>query len=131
MFLVSSFSSQCHLHHIESHHPVFLYLCLEPYHPIHLVRPYGRLTKPAWQAFEREGEGNQAARPLPLPLLTPATQATVPGFKIMGGFRSGHPFPALNTKSALTVLVVVFILGFEGLFIRVYCIAIKSVTKSL
>ena len=81
--------------------------------------------------FQREGEGNQAARPLPLPLLTPATQATVPGFKIMGGFRSGHPFPALNTKSALTILVVVFILGFEGLFIRVYCIAIKSVTKSL
>ena len=36
---------------------------------------------PAWQAFEREGEGNQGARPrapkfpLPLPLLTPATQA--------------------------------------------------------
>ena len=24
---------------------------------------------------QREGEGNQAARPLPLPLLTPATQA--------------------------------------------------------
>ena len=38
----------------------------------------------------------------------------------MGGFRSGHPFPALNTKSALTVLVVVLILGFEGLYIRVY-----------
>ena len=95
------------------------------------VRPCGRLTQPAWQAFEREGEGNQAARPLPLPLLTPATQATVPGFKIMGRFRSGHPFPALNTTSALTILVVVFILGFEGLFIRVYCIAIKSVTKSL
>ena len=31
----------------------------------------------------------------------------------MGGFRSGHPFPALNTKSALTVLVDVFILGFD------------------
>ena len=46
----------------------------------------------AWQAFEREGEGNQGARPrareerptrsgtlkfpLPLPLLTPATQAS-------------------------------------------------------
>ena len=35
-----------------------------------------------WQAFEREGEGNQGARPrapnfpLPVPLLTPATQAT-------------------------------------------------------
>ena len=27
---------------------------------------------------------------------------------------------ALNTKSALTVLVVVLILGFEGLYIRVY-----------
>ena len=59
-------------------------------------------------------------RPLPLPLLMPATQATVPDFKIMDGFRSGHPFPALNTKSALTVLVVVLILGFEGLYIRVY-----------
>ena len=36
---------------------------------------------PAWQALEREGEGNQGARPrapkspLPLPFLTPATQA--------------------------------------------------------
>ena len=96
------------------------------------LSPALRQVDPACVAgVRREGEGNQAARSLPLPLLTPATQATVPGFKIMGGFRSGHPFPALNTKSALTVLVVVFILGFEGLFIRVYCIAIKSDTKSL
>ena len=41
---------------------------------------------------------------------------TVLDFEIIGGFRSGHPFPALNTKSALTVLVVVLILGFEGLY---------------
>ena len=94
------------------------------------LSPALRQVDPACVAgVRKEGEGNQAARPLPL--LTPATQATVPGFKIMGGFRSGHPFPALNTKSALTILVVVLILGFEGLFIRVYCIAIKSVTKSL
>ena len=30
--------------HWSLFHPIFLYLCLEPHHPIHLVRPYGRLT---------------------------------------------------------------------------------------
>ena len=79
------------LPYLASHHPIFLYLSLEPLHPIHLVRPYGRLT-------------------LYFKLLI------VLDFEIIGGFRSGHPFPALNTKSALTVLVVVLILGFEGLY---------------
>ena len=32
------------LSHLEPHHPIFLHLCLEPYHPISLVQPYGRLT---------------------------------------------------------------------------------------
>ena len=53
--------------HWSLFHLIFLYLCLESHHPIHLVRPYGRLT--------------------------------------LCGFSSGHPFPDLNTESALTVLV--------------------------
>ena len=30
--------------HWSLFHLIFLYLCLESHHPIHLVRPYGRLT---------------------------------------------------------------------------------------
>ena len=32
------------LSHLEPHHPIFLHLCLDPYHSIYLVQPYGRLT---------------------------------------------------------------------------------------
>ena len=56
-----------------------------------------------------------ALRQVDLVLYTLKTAATVLDIEIIGGFRSGHPFPALKTKSALTVLVVVLILGFEGL----------------
>ena len=55
-------------------------------------------------------------RQVDLVLYTLKTAATVLDFEIIGGFRSGHPFPALNTQSALTVLEVVLILGFEGLY---------------
>ena len=55
-------------------------------------------------------------RQVDLVLYTLKTAATVLDFEIIGGFRSGHPFPFLNTNSALTVLVVVLILGFEGLY---------------
>ena len=56
-----------------------------------------------------------ALRQVDLVLYTLKTAATVLDIEIIGGFRSGHPFPALKTKPALTVLVVVLILGFEGL----------------